>query len=215
MYYLLVYAQLVALTPLFLRLLRVYRTLLYAVTPVVLLVWELLAASNIDSVRFGIFFPAWLIYYLFGLEWSKWSEFLRDRGRLVAIVAIAALVMQIAEGFAWNAYGDYNMATTQLRLTNMFSSMAVISLLMLVSPSVRRRISNRSPLVCLGDVSFGIYLCHIAVLKVFGKLFELVGAVDFLSSLLLWAVVLGVSAVFVVMCQRVLPERVLAAIGFV
>lgn len=64
------------------------------------------------------------------------------------------------------------------------------------------------------DLSFGIYLCHMAVLAVFQKAFVLVGLVGFTASLLLWLAVLAASAGFVAVCRRMLPRGVLAAIGF-
>lgn len=121
----------------------------------------------------------------------------------------------MGEGFLWNAYGDYSMATTQLRLTNMVSSLAAIALFMLASNAVRSKLSGARPLVRLGDRSFGVYLCHIAVLVVFRKLFETAGLTGLLPSLLLSVVVLVSTAVFITVCQRILPKRMLVAIGFV
>lgn len=185
MYYLLVYAQLVAITPLLFKLLRMHRALTYATASVAVALWEVAALFGVDLPNLGRLFPMWLAFYVAGLEWGKWHGAVLGRTRTVAVVAVLALAAQVGEGFLWNAHGDYNMATTQLRLTNMVSSLAVIALFMLASSSIRSKLAGIRPLVRLGDLSFGVYLCHIAVLIVCRKLFELVGLSGFLPSLLL------------------------------
>lgn len=214
MYYLLVYAQLMALTPLLFRLLRSHRTLLYSLTPLVLVAWEILAALRIDAPNIGILFPVWLVYYLFGLEWERWRAGLAGRMPLAAVFAILMLFAQAAEGFLWNAFGDYNMATTQLRVTNMLSSLAIISVFMLVSNSLKSRLSGSNPVVRLGDFSFGVYLCHMGFVMILKKIASIVGLSGILPSFAIWAVVLILSAVLVMVCRIILPKKVLAALGF-
>lgn len=211
MYYLLVYAQLTAVTPLLFRLLRRCRAALYAVTPCVIAGWELLALSRVDVPNVGVLFPTWLVYYLFGLEWQRWCERLREKRGFVANVTVLALLAQIAEGFLWYAYADYNMATTQLRLTNVVSSLAVITLLMTAAGRAREHLSGCRPLVLLGDLSFGVYLCHIAVLMVLRKAF---GLVNLALPLVLWVAVMVVSVLVISTCRRVLPYRLLRLLGF-
>lgn len=214
MYYLLVYAQLTVLSPLLLRLLRSHRMLLYMVTPISTALWELSAAAGVDLPNLGRLFPMWLVYYLFGLEWGKWRERLRKKGRSVAAVAALALLAQMGEGALWYAHGDHNMATTQLRLTNVLSSLAVITLLMTAVGKARERLSGCNPLVLLGDLSFGVYLCHIAVLMVLGKVLALAGIEGVASSFILWLGVIVGSVLLVRVCREVLPRRALTLLGF-
>lgn len=214
MYYLLVYAQLVVLTPLLFRLLRSHRVLLYAVTPCMLLAWEVLAAFQVDAPRLGILFPAWLIYYLFGLEWSRWCTWLAGKTPLLAVFAVLMLLAQVAEGFLWNAFGDYNMATTQLRVTNMLSSLAVVSAFMLVSSSLRSKLADCRLLVHLGDLSFGVYLCHMGFVMILLKLSSLANISGFAISLGIWLITLSLSALAVTVCQKTFPKHLLSALGF-
>lgn len=214
MYYLLVYAQLTVLSPLLFRLLGSHRILLYTVTPISIALWELSAAAGVDLPNLGRLFPMWLVYYLFGLEWEKWRERLRKKKSAVAAVAALALFAQLGEGALWYACGDYNMATTQLRLTNVFSSLAVITLFMIATGKVRERLSDCKPLVLLGDLSFGVYLCHIVVLMVLGKVFALVGIEGVASSFILWFGVIAGSVLIVRVCREVLPRRALTLLGF-
>lgn len=215
-----VYLQLVLLTPWLFRLLDrpAARAALYAVTPAALVVRYALSVAGI-SLPIQAFCGSWLLFYLLGLEWrGRIAPRLRDRGlgprRALAALA-ACLVLQELEGFAWFALGSYDLATTQLKATSMLSSACACALIALAAGSVRRRLASCKPLVRLGDLSFGVFLCHMAVLAVFRMIFGLVGLSGLLPSLLLWLADLAASAAFVALCQRILPKRILAAIGFV
>lgn len=71
MYYLLVYMQLVLLTPLFFRLLDRHRVALYMVTPLVLAVRVTVSALGLPATwSFPPFCGSWLAFYLTGLDWA-------------------------------------------------------------------------------------------------------------------------------------------------
>lgn len=167
MYYLLVYAQLTILThPLF-KLLKAHRTLLYIITPCTLVAREILALLKLDDPSISVLFPTWLIYYLFGLEWHRWHEILQRKRKIIIVAAFLALLMQIFEGLLWESYGDYNMATTQLRITNMTSALSIITLFMFAAEHFKSHFSQSFR--AFGDLSFGIYLCHVGFIAVFPK----------------------------------------------
>ena len=208
------------LTPWLFRLLDrpAVRMGLYAVTPVTLCLRYAISLSGL-SLPVQVFCGSWLIFYLLGLEWrGRIAPWLRNWGfgARHALVALAAcLVLQEMEGFAWFLAGNYDLATTQLKATSMLSSICTCALIALADGLVRRRLASCGLLARLGDLSFGVYLCHMAVLAVFRKLFEIVGLAGFAPSLFLWLIVFVASAVFVALCRRFLPKRVFVAIGFV
>ena len=162
LYFVAVYLQLVILTPLLYRMLKRCRGLVYAITPICLLVCEIATAAGVAFPAQCRLFPVWLVYYVVGLDWPHWSKVLAGRLRLVCCAFVVCLAVQFAAGYGWNAMGNYNMATTQLKLSSMFTSLCVIALLMLLPCFVRRGAAS-SFLVPLGDASFGIlslsYLC--------------------------------------------------------
>lgn len=219
LYYLVVYLQLSLLTPWLFRLLDrpASRAALYAVTPVTLALRYALSAAG-ASLPVQAFCGSWLVFYLLGLEWrDRVGPWLRDRGvgvRQVLAALAACLALQELEGSIWFALGNYDLATTQLRATSLLSSVCACALIALASESVRRRLASRGLLTRLGDLSFGIYLSHVAVLAVARRLFVAVGLVGFLPSLLLWAATLVLSAALVALCRTLLPGRALAALGF-
>lgn len=216
MYYLLVYAQLVVLTPLLYRLLKSYRVILYAVTPAILIVREACAWAGYSIPYLSAFFATWLIYYLLGLEWKRIQTRLSQVGMARIVIAAAlAMAFQLASAAAWNAYGNFDIATSQLKLTSMASSICIIALLMLASGKARNRLASCRLIVHLGNASFGIYLSHIAVLAVVQKVFGMLGLVAFGWVFAIWFAVLALSHILVIVSQRVLPQKALSTIGFV
>lgn len=219
LYYLVVYLQLTLLTPWLFCLLEwpAARTALWAVTPLTLCVRYVLSVAGF-SLPIQAFCGSWLLFYLLGLEWKdRIGPWLRVRsvGVFHLLIALTAcLILQEVESFGWFFAGDYDLATTQLKVTSMLSSICACALIALVSGTTRRRIASRAFLVHLGDLSFGIYLCHMAVIMVFRRLAESADVVGFTSSLFLWCVVLAASVFLVALCRRTLPQRALRTIGF-
>lgn len=216
LYYLVVYAQLVILTPWLYRMLRSRRALVYLVTPAVLVLREVLGALGTGIPHLGAFFATWLVYYALGLEWERIAPHVRWVALpKLALAFVACLVLQYGSGFAWGAYGNFDIATTQLKVTSMATSVLVILLFMRAAECEWNPLRGQGAVSRLGDVSFGVYLCHIAVLVAARKVFAALGLAAFGWCFALWVVVLAVSALLVLLCQRLLPDKVLSAIGFV
>ena len=214
MYYLLVYAQLLMLTPLLYRVLRSHRLLVYCVTPVFLLVREVAAIVGVALPQVQVLFPAWLLFYVLGLDWGKVGRVATRRCSLLPGLLVACLFLQLVSGFAWLARGDYNMATTQLKLSSMATSAVLVVLIGLTGHRLRQLFA-RSYLVKLGDLSFGIYLCHILVLGVVTKVLGFVAIPALMATVVNLAVTLVVSACVVAVGATLLPRKVCEALGFV
>ena len=213
MYYLLVYSQLVLLTPILFRLLSRHRFFVYCVTPACLILRELAAATGIALPLIQVFCPMWLIFYVVGLDWRRWDALIEGRTTQLVAVLFIFLIIQEAAGFWWNLTGDFNMATTQLKLSSAVTSLAVIALLMALPGSFKSRLSS-TLLVDLGNASFGIYLCHMLVLKVVWKLLGLFVMPLGVTTFAVWALTLAGSYSLVSLCGRYLPKRIRIAVGF-
>lgn len=213
MYFIAVYLQLVGLTPLLYRLLRRCRWLVYAITPIALIAYEAAAGMGFCFPVLGRLFPFWLIFYVVGLDWGRWKNLVAQRRRLVVPCVFVAIGCQVVAGFCWSAFGDYNMATTQLKLSSMTSSLVAIAAIMTAPSNIRSRMAD-SPLSRVGDASFGIYLCHILVLTVLQKLLGLLSLPLWVMTALLWAATLLFSFIVVEAANRFMSKRLAGLIGF-
>ena len=212
MYYVLVYAQLVVLTPLLYRLLHSCPVVPYALGVLALIGREAAALAGIALPHVQAIFAVWLIFYVVGLDWERWRGYVEDRAALWGVAAVVALCVQAGFGFAWNAYGDYNMATTQLKLSSMAASLAVIALIMALPVHLKAK-TGGSFFGRLGDASFGIYLCHMFVVAALGKVLGLIVLPLVALTVLKWLLAVTISYMFCVLMGRVLPKKVAGWLG--
>lgn len=212
MYFVAVYLQLTMLTPLLYRLLRWRPLTVYAVAPLSLAAYEVLTAVGIALPILGRLFPMWLVFYVVGLDWERWRARLQGKFRAALVALGACLAIQLASGFAWLHIGDYNMATTQLKLSSMATSLCVIAVIMLLPASGKRRLSE-SFLADMGDASFGIYLCHMFVLAAARKVLTFLALPAVLSTVLLWLLTLTISFVLCAFVRTTSPRRFADVVG--
>ena len=212
MYFIAVYLQLTMLTPLLYRLLRWRPLIAYAITPLSLAVYEALTVAGIALPILGRLFPMWLIFYVVGLDWKRWRDRLQGKFRAALVALGACLAIQLASGFAWLHIGDYNMATTQLKLSSMATSLCVIAVIMLLPTSGKRRLSE-SFLADMGDASFGIYLCHMFVLAAARKALAFFALPSVAGAALLWLLTLTFSFAFCALVRKGAPRRVAKLLG--
>lgn len=114
----------------------------------------------------------------------------------------------------WFSAGNYAMAVGQLNATTMLTSIELIVVAMSASRHLKEGLSSIRLLVVLGNLSFGIYLCHMVLIMVFGKVREVLGFEGILPAMPIWTLSLAVSMGVIRLCRRVLSRRVLDAMGF-
>lgn len=175
---------------------------------------EVAAIVGVALPQVQVLFPAWLLFYVLGLDWGKVGRAAARRCSLLPGLLVACLFLQLVSGCAWLAWGDYNMATTQLKLSSMATSAVLVVLIGLTGHRLRQLFA-RSHLVKLGDLSFGIYLCHILVLSVVTKVLGFVAIPLLMATVVNLAVTLVVSACVVATGATLLPRKVCEVLGFV
>ncbi|TGO05378.1 acyltransferase [Serinibacter arcticus] len=174
LYFIVALLQLVALTPLLLRVLETrWRWLPWAVTPAYLVV--LYAQTLPDGVPppfANTWFAAWFVFYWAGL-WARRYGTPPALGVRGAVLATAvAVVASVVEAYVLVAAGvDVGFAAGQLTVTSTLTSLAVIALLLALHERRRSRASLAAPgnddgdrwlgLDRLGRDSYGIFYVHL------------------------------------------------------
>ena len=89
------------------------------------------------------------------------------------LIYVTSILIQLIEGWIWYKNGNYDLATTQLRLSSLLSSIIICIVAFLY---IEKDIDSKSHigLLCrltirIGNNSFGIYLCHMLVWRVINK----------------------------------------------
>lgn len=214
LYYVLVLFQLVILTPLFLHLLekKVWRIILYSITPVhltIIYIFNIQVSPDIGP--YGELFSAWLFFYLLGLD--------ARAGRLETLIehvklwhVIIALVVAIAEAFLLLHLTFGEPVFNQIRFCNFFFVTVFDLWLLKISRSLDR--DSLTGLwwyrlgVKLGDASYGIYFCHMAVLLIMEKILQMfnLSAIWAVYWIFSWGLCLFVSFGLVWLACFLLPK---------
>ncbi len=167
-YYIFVYMQFTLLHPLIVKLYKSKLSWLgWTITPLSMLILRYVPALFYDGIqlRAEIFFGSWFIYYYFGLFVANNDKIQSILNRLSAGKIIICLCityfLSVVEGTLWFLNENVDMATTQLRISSMLTSMTV--LIIGTKYMVKKLHSEKkfhNVLKTLGDCSFGIYLAH-------------------------------------------------------
>lgn len=172
LYFIVVLLQLVALTPLLLRVLETrWRWLPWAVTPAYLVVLYAQTLPDGAPPPFAnTWFAAWFVFYWAGLWARRYGTppALGLRGALVA-TAVAVVASAVEASVLVGAGVDAGFAAGQLTLTSTLTSLVVIALLLALHERRRSRASLAAPgdgdrwlgLDRLGRDSYGIFYVHL------------------------------------------------------
>ena len=215
LYYCVVYLFLMVLTPVIYQILdSKLWWIAYAITPITLIAKYLCTPFDVPSI-WGPFFGTWIIFYVAGLEWNTRFKPIVQR-HSTAFWGFAAFVLtmfQMGEGFLWEFIGnDYDVATSQLKLSSMAASLVVAALVMRIGLHKGITATNHNIIVKLGDLSFGIYLSHMIVVRI---ILHVLPNVNVLTGIVYGVLTLTITALCVAAATQVLPKRIRGWIGFV
>ena len=174
MYYIFVYCEFTLLIPLIDKLARSrYRYWGFAIAPVEIIVMRLIPV--IVGIEFNTYVRAvmsvsclgWFTYFYLGyLMGNKIIKINCSEKKLLLIWAIS-IVLQIGEGYLYLCLGETNCGT-QVKLSSIISGVlfAIMAYRFIYSSHECHNVVLKK----LGDISFGIYFSHIAVMYVLGIL---------------------------------------------
>lgn len=173
-YFIIVYMQLTILVPLISKLIQSrYWKLGFLITPISIVI-EYIYAINNNPISFpfnGLFFCVWFIFFYLGMCIRNGNVRISSDCRNFYYLFVIGYAIQLIESIIWYVYGNYSMATTQLKFSSIFYSIivSIIAYLWIIKETkiLYNRISQI--FIIIGNYSFGIYLTHIALMAVLGK----------------------------------------------
>lgn len=215
LYYILVMIQFTLLTPLFAKMKK--RRWLYAITPLYLCglyIWNF--NLGMTPSLYGIFFPAWLFFYILGMD--------ARAGKLKSIVkrvkpwwVAVTFIIALLEAFALQKAGcSISFASSQIRFSTFAYTYTIILLLFRNQGKEEKSIVD-DVLSKVGDCSYGIYFSHMMVMYTVAKILHILGVelawcIEWPMDFILTAV--G-SYILVSSARRIVKNRhILKAIGF-
>lgn len=173
-YFIIVYMQLTILVPWISKFIQSkYWKLGFMITPILIFIEYIffLNDKQIASPYNGLFFGVWFIFFYLGMCIRNGNIRISLDYKNFYYLFIIGYVIQLVESIIWYIYGNYNMATTQLKFSAILCSVivSIIAYLWIIKETkiLYNRISQI--FIMIGNYSFGIYLTHIALMAVLNK----------------------------------------------
>lgn len=216
LYYIFVYIQLVLLTPLISKLIQSKFILLgWFITPISVILIRYVSVYM--GVTLGFPFPGtlcvvWFIYYYFGMLLGNNVLCYSLSLKKTIYLYFVSIIISIIEGYMWFINGNMDMATTQIRLTSIFTSLMTLSLayIFIVNKTFIIKDSKMNKiLILIGDLSFGIYFCHCLIIQIL----SLSPTFSLLPFPLTSIIVLIVSILCVLIGKRILGKKYSILLG--
>lgn len=173
-YFIIVYMQLTILVPWISKLIQSkYWKLGFLITPISIAI-EYIYTLNDNTIAFpfnALFFVVWFIFFYLGMCIRNGNIRISSDCKNFYYLFAIGYVVQLIESIIWYTYGNYNMATTQLKFSAILYSviLSMISYLWIIKEKNISYNKIINVFIMIGNYSFGIYLTHIALMGVLGK----------------------------------------------
>lgn len=214
LYYIPVYVQFVLLTPLIIRLAKSrFRHIGWLITPIsiLLLFYPQLYSGTSQNAYLSMVNDIsclnWFTFYYLGIVMGNGILSRDYSSRHIFILLIGSILLQITEGYILYRLGTSNCGT-QMKITSVVSSSLACMLAHTLLMTSRIQMKNQL-LLTIGKYSFGIYLCHVMFIRIL-KGFAFYQHIPYIINS---AIILVLSVLFCILCDKVLSPRILKWIG--
>lgn len=214
LYYIPVYIQFVLLTPWIIKLAQSrYRHLGWLISPIsILLIYypQLYAGLTLNgylSMANDISCLNWFTFYYLGIILGNGINSHDYSIRNVSMLLVVSIIAQIVEGYILFRLGVSNCGT-QIKITSLLTS----SLACILAHNLLRKKeipTKNQLLLTIGKYSFGIYLCHVLLLRIF-KTFSFYQDIPYVINS---AIILALSVLLCAICDKVLGQRAIKWLG--
>ena len=178
LYFIIVYVILTLLTPLIGKLLQSeYKWVGFLVTPIYMIVTTyipVLTGRVIIPVNITPFLRLqWFGFYYLGMALGNHAVEWKLTKKQTVIFYCLSLIAAFLEGLYWNHLGSYSMAGTQIKMTTHLSSCmaGVLAHVYLNDSKFSGSGKFEKYMAFIGDYSFGIYLSHVMLIGLSGRIF--------------------------------------------
>ena len=119
------------------------------------------------SIIISVSCLSWLIYFYLGYLMGNGMLEIKSSTKKLFLALIVTIVLQMLEGYWYWSMGDSNCGT-QLKLSSLFTGtvFAILAFRFIENYEVQKN-KTTNIMKYIGDISFGIYFSHLAVMMVF------------------------------------------------
>lgn len=214
LYYIPVYIQFVLLTPLIIKLAQSrYRHLGWLIAPISLLIFyypQLYTGRTLNaylSMANDISCLNWFTFYFLGIILGNGIISHNFSTKSIGGLLLVSFILQIVEGYILYRLGVSNCGT-QMKITSLITSTLACILAHTLLRTQRINIKNQL-LLTIGKYSFGLYLCHILFIRIL-KRFVFYQDIPYVINS---AIVLALSVLLCIICDKVLSPKIIKWIG--
>lgn len=179
-YYIFVYSFFVFLTPIISKMIQSkFSWVGCTITPISIFITRYIlafAGIPLPGGALSFLFTNWFVFYYFGMYIGNKKIRIKMSNLKSIILLMVSILASIAEGLWWYYYGNYDMATTQLRFTSLLTSLCSIVVMCkyiessdISSLNSKVTVLLKKVLIVIGNCSFGIYLSHMLIINVLYK----------------------------------------------
>lgn len=212
-YYIIVLLQLTIITP---WLMKHRRKWMYLITLIYLLgIYAYNIATGLMPPLYETLFPAWFIFYLFGMDCrdGKFNNIIMNVNKTWVIIV---LLLSIAEAYILKKIGcEDGFIVSQIKISSFIYATTLILWLQKKETNIKTNL-----IAVIGDCSYGIFYCHLLVLWIVRKAVQiLVGNDIWIINFGLCFLLTSVGSTVVVLSGRKIMkklkcEKFLLMIGF-
>ncbi|WP_196002084.1 acyltransferase [Clostridium sp. 1001271B_151109_B4] len=202
-YYIIVYMQLIIVTPLFGKALKSkYSKIPYLLTPIsLILIYIYIFIGNPIPFPYNVLsFTVWSLFYYYGLQLKYLNKNLEISLNKNLIMYIIWLILSIIEGILWNKHGNYSMAISQIKISSILCSLYFIKVVMVI----KNKIITNKAIIMLGDYSFGVYLTHMFFIDILKKF---IPNYSVFFALIIVVIVLLLNCIFIYIGKLILKDK--------
>jgi peptidoglycan/LPS O-acetylase OafA/YrhL len=218
LYYCILYFLFILITPFVIEKMenKIWNIIFYSIMPVwFIIVYYLQINYDIPYSNWGILPVSWFLYFYMGMK-MKNKEINIFIPLIGAMICLGFFFELMETHILLSITNNTLFSTTPLRFSTVFYVFSIIILFLRIKEN---QLSKNNILVLLGNNSFGIYLSHIVVLIISRWIvrkiiipYSYVKYILFVAGVLLLTI--SINYVIIIVCKRIIPQKLLKLIGF-